>query len=257
MLMKKGNAMKTLLLSASAILPLLTGIPAKAADIPPRAPLYKAQPPAAYDWTGLYFGGHLGSGWTAEEWRFLGLGITRPFNLGSGNAPGFFGGAQIGINYQVDAMVFGLEADVSWADLSGDACNAPQGGFLCNSKADRFGTITGRFGIPVDRALVYFKAGAAWIHDTRVLTIVNFPEVTTSSNKWGWTAGAGVEYALTRNWSAKLEYDFIGFGTNRVDFDLGPAGLAIIPIDVKHRIQAVKLGLNYKLDWGPPVAASY
>ena len=78
-----------------------------------------------------------------------------------------------------------------------------------------------------------------------------------SGNKWGWTAGAGVEYALTRNWSAKLEYDFMGFGTSRVDFDLGPAGLAIIPIDVKQRIQAVKLGLNYKLDWGALVAASY
>ena len=249
--------MRKLFLAASAMLPLLVGVPAKAADMPSRVPLYKGKPPAAYGWTGLYFGGHLGSGWTTEDWRFLGVGVTPAFNLGSGNASGLLGGAQIGIDYQVDAMVFGLQADASWADLSGQACNAVQGSFLCNSRTDRFGTITGRVGITVDRALVYFKGGAAWIHDARVLTIINLPEVTVSSNKWGWTAGAGVEYALTRNWSAKLEYDFMEFGPSRLDFDFRAAGLAVIPTDIKQRIQMVKLGWNYKFDWGAPVAAGY
>jgi len=58
--------MRTLFLAASAILPLLAGGPAQAADLPAKAPMYKA--PVAYSWTGLYIGGHLGAGWNTGEW---------------------------------------------------------------------------------------------------------------------------------------------------------------------------------------------
>jgi outer membrane immunogenic protein len=99
------------------------------------------------------------------------------------------------------------------------------------------------------------------VHDTHDLTIFRgggVTEATGSSNKWGWMAGAGVEYALTRNWSAKLEYDFMDFGTSRFVFDtpfIGNTG--IVTADVKQRIQVVKFGWNYKFDWGGPVVANY
>ena len=249
--------MRKLFLAASAILPLLTGVPAKAADMPVKTPSYRAPPPIAYSWTGIYFGGHLGAGWTTQEWRAIDF-VLGTLRFGSGTASGFLGGAQIGVNYQVDAMVFGIEADFSWADLSGETCFTFLALVQCNSKADRFGTVAGRLGIAVDRALVYFKGGAAWVHDTHDLTIfqANFGQSSTvSNNKWGWTAGAGVEYALTRNWSAKLEYDFMDFGTTRLSFDF-PFN-TIVTTDIKQRIQTVKFGWNYKFDWGGPVVANY
>jgi outer membrane immunogenic protein len=247
--------MRMLLLAASAIVPLLAGGPAQAADIPAKTPIYKGQPPVSYNWTGLYVGGHLGAGWSTNEWRLIGVGVTPSFNLGSGTAPGFLGGAQVGVNYQVDAMVFGLEADASWAaELSGQFCDTVSGALRCNTKADRFATVTGRLGIAADRALVYFKGGTAWVRNTHVFDLLNIPEDTVSSSKWGWTAGAGIEYALTRNWSAKLEYDFMDFGTSRFDFY---ASRGAVPIEIKQRIQALKFGWNYKFDWGGPVAASY
>jgi outer membrane immunogenic protein len=249
--------MRMLLLAASAIVPLLAGVAAQAADMPAKAPMYQPRPPVIYSWTGFYLGAHLGAGWSTNDWRsadFRGLGT---FRLGAGSGSGFLGGAQIGVNYQVDAVVAGLEADVSWATLSGDACEAIQGVVNCNSRADRFGTVTGRLGVAADRALVYFKAGAAWVHDSQILTIVGIPELGISGNRWGWTAGAGIEYALTRDWSAKLEYDFMDFGTNRLVFDFSRFGLGPITNDIKERIQTVKFGLNYKFDWGGPVAASY
>jgi outer membrane immunogenic protein len=253
--------MRTLLLATTAILPLLAGLPAIAADMPAKAPAYRAPPPVAYSWTGIYFGGHLGAGWTTAEWRTLDFaGLFGAFRMGSGSASGFLGGAQIGVNYQVDVMVFGLEADASWADLSGETCSTLTGLVQCNSKADRFGTVAGRLGIAVDRALVYFKGGAAWVHDTHDLTVFNggATEATVSSNKWGWTAGAGVEYALTRNWSAKLEYDFMDFGTSRFVFDTPIVGnTSIVTADIKQRIQVVKFGWNYKFDWGGPAVANY
>jgi len=240
--------MRTFLFAASAIPILLAGLPTQAADMPAKPPIYK--PPVAYSWTGFYIGGHVGSGWNTGEWRLVGIG-----NVGSGTAPGFVGGAQIGVNYQIDAVVLGFESDVSWADLSGENCNL-QGTLNCNSKAERFGTIAGRVGVAFDRALVYFKSGAAWGHYTHVVSLLGapIPENQVSSSKWGWMAGAGIEYALMRNWSAKLEYDFIDFGTGRVDLNFGFAPGAG---ETKQRIQTVKLGLNYKFDWGGAVAASY
>jgi len=188
---------------------------------------YAAQGPAIHNWTGLYFGGHLGAGAFTNEWSIGPL--DAPF--GSGTASGFLGGAQIGINYQVGAIVVGLEADVSWAGLSGETC-APEGA-KCDSQTDRFGTLTGRFGIATDRALFYVKGDAAWVHDTQGLTFFGGPlptHVTLSGDKWGWTAGAGVEYALTRNWSARLQYDFMDFGTNPHVF-VGPTGIPVTTQD--------------------------
>jgi outer membrane immunogenic protein len=254
---KSGNVMRTIFLAATVILPLLAGGPAQAADVAAKAPIYRPQPPVPYSWTGIYFGGHLGAGWNTNEWRGLDF-QNLAFRFGSGTASGFLGGAQIGVNYQVDAMVFGVEADFSWADLSGETCTTLGGLIQCNSNADRFGTVAGRFGIAVDRALIYSKGGAAWVHDTHDLTVFGgaLAQSTLSSSRWDWTAGAGVEYALTRNWLAKLEYDFMDFGTSREVFDFGSSS-STLTTDIKQRIQAVKFGWNYKFDWGGPVAASY
>jgi outer membrane immunogenic protein len=258
---QKGNVMRTIFLATIAILPLLAGFPAIAADMPAKAPAYGQAPPVPYSWTGMYFGGHLGAGWATSEWRNRDFGGQfGPFSMGSGTASGFLGGAQIGANYQVDVMVFGAEADFSWADLSGQTCTTLAALVQCNSRVDRFGTVAGRFGIAADRALLYFKGGAAWAHGSHDLTAFGTginppPENTVSANKWGWTAGAGVEYALTRNWSAKLEYDFMDFGTTRFGFDLTPN--AVVTADIRQRIQVVKLGWNYEFDWSGPVAASH
>ena len=216
-----------------------------------------SQSQAAYNWTGFYLGAHVGAGWASNGWDapfFINLG--GPLRLGAGSASGFLGGVQAGVNYQIDAMVFGLEADASWAQLSGEACNTIQGAVHCTSAANRFGTVTGRFGIAADRALVYLKGGAAWLHDEHTLSILGALDTTVSGNRWGWTAGAGIEYALTRNWSAKLEYDFMDFGTQQHLFVTTLVGTLNSTIAVKEQIQTAKFGLNYKFDWPPPARAA-
>jgi outer membrane immunogenic protein len=249
--------MRTLVVAVTATLLLSAGDGARAADLPGKAPIYTSQPPVAYSWTGFYLGGHVGAGWATNDWiatQLLNLG--GPIRLGAGGATGFLGGAQAGVNYQLDAMVFGLEADVSWAQISGGSCNTIEGTIHCTSRADRLGTIAGRFGIAADRALVYLKGGAAWLHDDQLLSIVG-PDVAVSGNKWGWTAGAGIEYALTHNWSAKLEYDFMDFGTSSLVFVLAPGTNATTTADIKQRLQTVKFGLNYKFDWPGRGVGSY
>ena len=148
--------------AAAALTSCITGS-AMAADLPAKA--YRPFPAEVFSWSGFYVGGHLGYGWSSNDWKVDdGIGT---FNIGSGTINGALGGAQVGVNWQTGPVVLGIEADFSLADMSGETCNFTLGGsFLCSSKVERFGTITGRIGGAFDRTLLYLKAGGAWVRDT-------------------------------------------------------------------------------------------
>jgi outer membrane immunogenic protein len=66
--------------------------------------------------------------------------------------------------------------------------------------------------------------------------------------------GGGVEAALWSNWTAKLEYLYIDFGTvNDALIGIAP----ITPIVTSSRVtdQIVRVGLNYR--FGKPIVARY
>jgi outer membrane immunogenic protein len=250
-----------LLVPGIALAVLLAGS-AKAADMPIKVPTYRPASPEVFSWSGFYIGGHLGYGSSSNEWVIVDPAVT-PFGIGSATINGALGGVQVGVNWQTGPVVLGVEADFSWADMSGETCGLAigTGSFLCLSKVERFGTIAGRIGGAFDRTLLYLKAGGAWVHDTQTESFIG-PGVqqpfTASKSKWGWTAGAGVEYALTRNWSAKVEYDFLLFDTEPYLLTFAQNGIsATTTADIKQRIHTVKLGFNYRFDWGSPVAAKY
>jgi outer membrane immunogenic protein len=67
----------------------------------------------------------------------------------------------------------------------------------------------------------------------------------------GWLVGTGIEYAITPTWSAKIEYNYMDFGTKNVLFDLSGD-----PASVKQQLHSVKFGINYRF-WGPGGAAAY
>src|SRR5205814_136639 len=64
---------------------------------------------------------------------------------------------------------------------------------------------------------------------------------STSANRTGWTLGFGSEFALTPNWSAKGEYDYIDFGSRT-----GTATDGTTVLSSKTTVQVTKVGLNYK-----------
>ncbi|RAI40059.1 outer membrane protein [Rhodoplanes roseus] len=238
-----------LLAGVSLISFVVAAVPAVAADLPAKIP---ARAPAApvWSWTGLYIGTHAGNAWDRSEW-LSGSGelAALPRFRGTGTSGGAFGGAQIGYNYQTGPWVLGVELEGSVADLDGNArCAMAQA--VCNTRIDAMGTLVGRAGWTFDNVLVYGRAGGAYAHAKHIVTAYNADNPAEGdSNRFGWTAGAGVEYAVSPTWSAKLEYDYLHFGTDQVTISSPTESLEI---DTRQQIHRVKVGLNRRLDWGLP-----
>lgn len=223
----------------------------------PRRMVVKALPVAphpAADWTGLYFGAHIGGGWGTDEWDSATgtLGISGANFPGNAELNGVLAGGQVGYNYQVSSWVFGAQADASVSNFAGTAKCAtfagPDSG-TCANDINRVGTITGRVGETYGKFLFYTDGGAAWAHDVSSVNalLVGPLAFVGDQTRWGWTIGGGVAYALTLNWSVFGEYDFMSFGTTSEAMNDATFGQSNVGIN--ERIHVVKAGLNYKVDW--------
>ncbi|HEX3506381.1 MAG TPA: outer membrane beta-barrel protein [Xanthobacteraceae bacterium] len=258
--------MKKLLLRGFGLVAAFAGV-ASAADLPAAPP-----PLPVWTWTGGYVGGHLGAMWGSSKFTDpLGPSIFGD----TVSTPGFLGGFQAGYNWQAPQtrFVLGIEADLSGLVSDGtNTCLASSGFFLsanCRVTPNVSTTVTPRIGYAVDPArhtLLYIKGGFATVHDHVDLTsnaVIGLgTDVTANIWKTGWTAGAGVERALTPAWSLRLEYDYLGFGHSNVPTPLSvtqtipgdPFGYALVPqgtTSISQNVQQVKLGLNYHFGIDP------
>lgn len=223
--------MKKVLLASACLFALAA--PASAADLAAR-PYTKAPvaPVAVYNWTGFYLGIVGGGAWENSS--------TDPKMKG-----GFVGGTA-GYNWQTGNVVFGLEADGSWADVNASATAL---GVTVSSKTDALGTVRGRIGYAVNQVLFYGTGGYAWIDNKISVSALG---VTVSDTKWhsGWTVGAGVEAFFAPQWSVKGEYLYRSLGSENYFSNLG-APLASGTLN----LHTVQVGVNYH--FGGPVVAKY
>ncbi len=217
---------------------------AQAADLPPArrpaavAPV--AYAPPVYNWTGIYVGGNLGAGFANSSWSDPFTGAHNTFDK-----IGFIGGGQIGANWQIDALVLGVEGDFDWTGLKGSGHDSL--GNVINTNTQWTSTVTGRVGAAFDRLLVYAKGGVAFAHDKDSLNDIAGNTASASLNRTGWTAGTGLEYAFAPNWSAKIEYDYLGFGNQALN--LPTAAFPAYTANASLNVQEVKAGINFK--FGP------
>ncbi|PDT78133.1 carbohydrate porin [Bradyrhizobium sp. C9] len=217
------------------------GAPASAADMAVKSPAMNA---AVYNWTGFYVGGHVGygDGSLGPDTNPLPLqGVFFPHSVTGG-----IGGFQVGYNHQfANRFVLGVEADATFVgpvDLPRRRL-AP-----FDSSIDYVGTVRGRAGYSFGSWMPYVTGGFAWgrsqvrINDAAGNVISEPGQYQT-----GWTVGAGAEFALSGNWTAKLEYDYVDLSRRTLGLDdFGMPGVAIDP-----RLHLLKFGLNYQLGDSP------
>jgi outer membrane immunogenic protein len=263
------------ILLASVAAAALTA-PAVAADLgtrPPPPPY--VPPPPIFSWTGIYVGGQIGGAWGSGANNFTGFdpfflgGTALATNIG-GTPSGVIGGAHVGYQVQINQWVLGIEGDVNGTSLTSNGGAAFGDGTIltANSTADIQGSIRGKLGIAWDRFLIYGTGGVAFGGFNTNLNVANsgavtgvpfFASANISNTRVGWTAGGGIQYAVTNNWWVFAEYRFSDFGTlaNNGFFGL-PAGTYFAE---NHRLQQnqVQAGFSYRFDLmpPPPVVAKY
>lgn len=249
----------------AAVAAVLAG-PALAADLPARMPV-KAPvmaPVSAYDWTGFYVGANVGHAWGPDDPVAATEAGATYGPYGTFRNDGWFAGAQAGYNRQFGRLVVGVEGDVQRADIRGSwprrfGDSNPVNWITADMRVDWFGTLRGRLGYAHDRALLYVTGGLAAAHaryDMRLEFRADggVADLHSDKTKLGWVVGAGLEYALTSNWSAKLEYQYLHFGSETFTGVRIPAG-ATVASDYDLALHTVRAGVNYR--FGGPVVARY
>jgi outer membrane immunogenic protein len=168
---------------------------------------------------------------------------------------GYMIGGQIGCDYQFASnWVLGFEGSASGGDIGGTTSVALPGGIpgdnaTFKETTDFLMSATARVGYAWDRWMMYAKGGVAGAGDkySAVGVFGGSPyDFEGLENRIGWTAGAGVEWALWQDWSLRLEYDYYGFGQRSVTFidntfNAGASG----PENIKQTIQVITLGVNF------------
>jgi outer membrane immunogenic protein len=223
--------MRLLSLLSAGLLSLVAGS-ALAADV------VASEPAGGVNWSGAYIGAVAGYGWNKDTYHYFSSSVDFDVN-------GFVGGLTGGYNWQKGQFVFGLEGDVSYANIDGSVLKvpfvAPCGDEGCTAKIDWFGTGRARVGYAFDNFLPYATGGFAVGHvkgsaDAGACALVS--ACGYSDTRWGWSAGAGVEWAMNQQVSFKAEYLHVDLGrpsfstsnppnpsTDRIDFDTVRIGL--------------------------------
>jgi outer membrane immunogenic protein len=122
-------------------------------------------------------------------------------------------------------------------------------------KSDWLITARPRIGYAWDTFLLYATRGLAV---TNVRYSTNYSDFSGDRESAifdkkaiGWTVGGGFEYALTRNWTTKVEYLYADFGSPSISaFTNDTPGTALFNHKVSLTANIVRVGANYKFDWG-------
>jgi outer membrane immunogenic protein len=247
--------------------------PATASAMPTKAPPI---PPAAYNWSGFYVGGNFGYGVGRNPTTENTFGLFGNSNELFTHVPrGVLGGIQAGYNFMpLNWLALGVEADYQLADQRDTACFSWcfQTNTTYTQSQHWFATARGRVGVAAGPALFYVTGGGAWTaigttaSQTNSITTIAGTTLFTGSGsfsdqKSGWVVGGGVEGAIGGNWTAKVEYLYLDFGSIAHLYPAAiPTNLADPNIHISSQVRdnVFRAGLNYHFAAAPPIiAASY
>jgi outer membrane immunogenic protein len=227
--------------------------PAPAADL--SAPALRRTPAVPYEfsWAGSHVGVNLGGAWNGLDLRASSLGSGSL--LSSSPAGALIGGFQSGYNWQFDHLVLGFEGDTQFTGQDRSvAIGAPigllQAGDMFKVKTKLTSSSRAIAGWASDRFMVYGTGGLATAlidvsasYGARGPGSPAFEIDQNNKLRFGYTVGAGVDYAVTDRASLGLEYRYTDLG--RKNYDLG--SLASVS-DLHLTSSTVTARLNFKID---------
>jgi high affinity Mn2+ porin len=243
---------------------------------------YKTPVEAVWNWTGLYIGINAGYGFgkSQTDALFADAGMGTPlFATGvSSTLDGLSAGVQAGYNRQLGAALVGLETDIAGTNqhagptyvCPGASCNPTITGIdtpvtvAHDIRLSWFATLRGRLGLAVTPdALIYATGGGAvagiWHAGTVFDSTASVAPLLDISQrtKLGWTVGAGIETHFAGNWTGKIEYLHLDFGSASTGAaDLMNATPLTLGINTRITDDIVRLGVNYRLDPSAPPTRS-
>jgi outer membrane immunogenic protein len=212
-------------------------------------PLVTPPPVLPYNWTGIYLGINGGGAWGEQDPFNI---LTNRFDHDSISFSGGTVGGTAGAQLQIVHVVTGFELDLDWAGIEGSSTLTPRifglpVPFTVNATTSINWDLTARarVGYAFDNVLAYATLGVALLGAKTDLTgvlgvnpcvtisVINgTPGLLTcrgTNKRLGGTIGAGIEYGLTPNISAKIEYRYI----------------AAASLELSH-INEVLVGINYR-----------
>jgi outer membrane immunogenic protein len=188
-------------------------------------------------WTGAYWGVHLGGGASNIDWLFTPVNNTRADQSGDGVVGGF----HLGYNWQSSGLVLGIEGSATLSGINGSRV-CPDAHFRCEHEIDFLGSVRGRLGVAVGSTLFYGTGGVGFQKADYTVRNVTTGFIPASSGKdmdIGWVAGGGLEYAITKQVSARVEYLHYDFGEKSFE------GL-VETIKLDSTVDTVTVGLSVK-----------
>lgn len=231
------------------LLTVTTGT-ASAADLPFKAP--PALAPVGMTWSGFYLGANAGGGWSNAGIDFSTAGLPA-FASVDNELSGAIAGGQVGYNWQSGAWVFGVEADLQWSNMKGGLSAPCPPGFCAglaasfDQKMPWFGTARGRLGYAAAGWMIYATGGYAYGRvETHAFATAGglVADVSREDSRSGWTAGGGIEVAVSANWSVKAEYLYLDFGSRDGSWTL--TGLPVITDSTHLTTNIARGGVNYR-----------
>jgi len=271
--------MKKMLIPSVVFGALVAGS-AMAADLPVKAPILKAPPPA-FSWTGCYIDGGGGYGmWNQDHTTTTSFGGV-PNGLtvsNTGGGRGWLGRFGAGCDYQyAGSWVIGAFGDYDWMDLNGsvvDLTVTNSGNpILGNEKESSAWSIGGRIGYLIaPMVLGYVDAGYTQTRFDQVNLFNNLGVATgnafPANTYHGWFLGSGFDYNF--NWLPipglflRTEYRYSSYSTaDLLEFNLatgapaGNTGLGNV-LHSNKQVQTVTTSLVWRFNWsGAPVMSGY
>ena len=222
-------------------------VPSIAADLPIQG--QQVAPPVilpAFTWTGFYLGAQVGWAQTNTDYDAGAAvgGGGAAVDLPTLTRDGGLGGLFAGYNYQAGQIVLGAEADANGMITGDERYTAATGDFI-TAHTNWAGSLRGRIGYAFDRSLLYVTGGLAMADPKSTTPCMGYSFGAGDSTRFGWTLGAGAEYALTDHWITGIEYRYTQYQSDTYTYPVAFQNLGIVGFKQQASINQV-VEVSYK-----------